>query len=191
MGKSNTYLTGKPWMKNLAPGDTYASLTVVAFVGLRKIGKHNRQTYLFHCVCGKEIELLGTDVYRERVKSCGCTHDLPFGHAAGNARFGSYKQQAKRRGLKFDLPKAEAFKLFLQNCHYCDSSPSNVSRRRDFNGEFRYSGIDRKNNVLGYSTENCVPCCKVCNWMKQKMSPEEFLSHCKRVVAHAGGPNNA
>ena len=189
MGKANTYLTGKPWMKTLTPGDAYTNLTVIRFVGMREVGQRKRQVYLFRCLCGKEVEFLGTDVYRERIKSCGCTHDLPRGHAAANYRLGSYRQQAKKRGLKFLLSKDEALKMFQQNCHYCNCPPSNISRRHDFNGEFRYNGIDRKDNAQGYTTENCVPCCRVCNWMKQKMSPKEFLAQCKKIVANYEAEN--
>jgi len=86
MGKSNTYLTGKPWMKELIPGDTYANLTVIRFVGLRIVGDSTRRkVYLFRCICGREVEFLGTDVYRERIKSCGCTHDCGYEESAFRA----------------------------------------------------------------------------------------------------------
>ena len=36
-------------------------------------------------------------------------------------------------------------------------------------------------NKKGYIIENCVPCCKRCNWMKSDMNKEEFISHIKDI----------
>jgi 5-methylcytosine-specific restriction endonuclease McrA len=37
-----------------------------------------------------------------------------------------------------------------------------------------HNGIDRKNNSLEYTLENCVPCCRQCNFAKQGLSEIEF-----------------
>jgi hypothetical protein len=184
MGKANTYLTGKPWMKTLTPGDAYTNLTVVRFVGMREVGQRKRQVYLFRCLCGKEVEFLGTDVYRERIKSCGCTHDCGYEESAFRAIRLAYSSNAVARGLGFNLTDEQLKTLFAGNCHYCGEPPSNLSRKkRKLNyAVFKYNGIDRVNNSVGYTIDNVVPCCRTCNWMKQKMSPEEFVSHCRRVV---------
>jgi hypothetical protein len=43
-------------------------------------------------------------------------------------------------------------------------------------GNYIYNGVDRVNNSLGYTKDNCKPCCKMCNKMKGTMSLEEFKS---------------
>jgi hypothetical protein len=48
-------------------------------------------------------------------------------------------------------------------------------------GYYLYNGIDRVDNTLGYSKENCVSCCKICNYMKQVLTLEEFYSHIRRI----------
>lgn len=53
------------------------------------------------------------------------------------------------------------------------------------NGVFIYSGIDRVDSAKSYNAENCVPCCKVCNYMKRSLSRSEFLSHIAMINAHA------
>ena len=33
-----------------------------------------------------------------------------------------------------------------------------------------------RNNLLGYTVENCLPCCQICNGAKSDMTYEEFMS---------------
>lgn len=42
-------------------------------------------------------------------------------------------------------------------------------------------GIDRVDNSVGYTKENSVPCCKLCNFMKKAMSRNDFLSRIKKI----------
>ena len=46
-----------------------------------------------------------------------------------------------------------------------------------------HSGVDRKNNSLGYLPSNVVACCTVCNHAKRDMTYEEFLSWIDRLLA--------
>ena len=87
----------------------------------------------------------------------------------------------------FNLTDEQLKVLFASDCCYCGEPPSNLSRKkRKLNyAVFKYNGIDRVDNDQGYSAGNVVPCCRTCNWMKQKMSPEGFITHCRRVVKFA------
>ena len=40
-----------------------------------------------------------------------------------------------------------------------------------------YNGIDRKNSNLGYSLENIVPCCFICNRGKSNMNYEDWKNY--------------
>ena len=42
-------------------------------------------------------------------------------------------------------------------------------------------GIDRKDNTLGYTLENSVPCCPTCNFAKRGLSVIEFIEWARRV----------
>jgi hypothetical protein len=53
--------------------------------------------------------------------------------------------------------------------------------RRGKPSEFRYQGMDRVEPKLGYVTGNVVPCCKTCNWAKQRMGLIEFRKWVTRV----------
>ena len=94
----------------------------------------------------------------------------------------SYKAGAKTRNLPFDLSRKDFEKLINQNCYYCGVPPS--ERTVSTNCKLICNGVDRTDNNLGYSIENCVPACKVCNVMKSSMSHQEFLDHCCQIAAN-------
>lgn len=50
-------------------GEKFADLTVIGLAGK---DKHNRQLWKCKCVCGNEIDVLPTYLFRGEVKSCGC-----------------------------------------------------------------------------------------------------------------------
>lgn len=52
------------------------------------------------------------------------------------------------------------------------------------NGAFTYNGIDRLNNDEGYTVENTVTCCSVCNRAKHTMGFEAFRAWIARVYTH-------
>jgi hypothetical protein len=58
----------------------------------------------------------------------------------------------------------------------------------EFNKEFGAGhNLDRKDSSLGYTKENCLVCCAVCNRMKLAQGYEEFLTHVARIMKHIGG----
>jgi len=46
------------------------------------------------------------------------------------------------------------------------------------------NGVDRVNNKIGYRVDNCVPCCSVCNIMKNTLGVADFLAHVQRIHQH-------
>jgi hypothetical protein len=62
----------------------------------------------------------------------------------------------------------EDFMVFtkVNKCHYCHGAvnwyPHTKLNGKEVPGSRSYK-LDRKDNKLGYSTENCVVCCKRCN----------------------------
>ena len=43
-------------------------------------------------------------------------------------------------------------------------------------------GIDRADNELGYTIENSVPCCTICNLMKRTLPKEVFIAQCEKIT---------
>lgn len=105
---------------------------------------------------------------------------LPKGHAARNKVVSYYKRCAKNRDLSFNLTNEEVYTFFTNDCHYCGAYPATVYKHKS--GNFVYNGIDRKDNDLGYTKENCVSCCKMCNLAKRDVSYEDFLKWIQKLV---------
>lgn len=99
---------------------------------------------------------------------------LDVGEASFNKLYSDYDKKGVERGYTFNFTKDEFRTLTKQNCHYCGKEPSNIMKNKIFNGSYTYSGIDRKDNSLGYTIENCVPCCKMCNISKHHHGYNEY-----------------
>lgn len=77
-------------------------------------------------------------------------------------KYNTYKSEANRRKISWELSKEHCNKLFKNNCYYCGIN----------NG---LNGIDRMNSKLSYNYDNCVSCCSECNKMKLTHSVEKFI----------------
>ena len=109
---------------------------------------------------------------------------LPNSNTSFNLLYSSYIKGAKRRSLEFKLSK-EIFREFTkQNCFYCGSPPNTTMRPNSAGGGYIYNGIDRKDSNIGYIIENCVSCCKTCNYAKLKMTDDDFINHVKKIYEY-------
>jgi hypothetical protein len=52
-------------------------------------------------------------------------------------------------------------------------------------GIYTYNGIDRVDNSKGYTPENTVPCCKICNKIKGTGDVQTFKQTLKNWVKQA------
>lgn len=93
----------------------------------------------------------------------------------GCNRYCEYKNNAKRRGINFDLTADQFKEIIAQPCHYCGGFSS------DYDENSRGNGIDRKDSTKGYVIENCVPCCSKCNFVKNTMPYADFIDYIKRI----------
>ena len=75
-----------------------------------------------------------------------------------------YKSGAKKRDLDFDLTFDQFMSFWQQDCSYCKRPIPTI-------------GIDRVDSNIGYSLENCVSCCSICNCMKLDHSLEEWQTN--------------
>ncbi len=153
----------------------FVKLTVIRRVENDKFGSVR---LLCECDCGKELVVFLRNLNTGSAKSCKTCRVKPE-QAATNQVFSIYKRGAKHRKLVFKLTR-EYFAVEIKKvCHYCGSSPLNLYRVKK--NTFVYNGLDRKDNSVGYTKENCVPCCKHCNRAKRNMSYEDFTSWLTRA----------
>ena len=168
-------------------GKKFWLMTVVEYVS-RKDG------YVFECECGKKSTYKLDRVKRGDVKSCGsCWRKgrpvLAGNEAAKRSVRVRYQMSAKKRGLEFSISEQEIFDLISRDCSYCGSPPS-TDMKLSAHPEFRYTGIDRVDNSVGYVSGNCVPCCTICNTSKLYHSEAEWKEWIKRVYTKQFGTFN-
>lgn len=94
--------------------------------------------------------------------------------------------ESKKKGLKSDLPFDRFLELIHRPCLYCGKENSNNYKYPYKYGttQYRYNGIDRLDSSLGYTVDNCVPCCGTCNKMKLRLSKDDFLTHIEDIHKH-------
>lgn len=170
------------------PGAVYNWLTVKRIYVTR--GKTHFDAT---CRCGNNCTVIARYVVLGKVKSCGCYRKTSeaytatrrrkgFGYSSFVNLYNSYRSNAKRRGLDFDLTKDEFHAVTQRPCSYCGQEPKQEHRlTKSAHGFYTYSGIDRIDNATGYVAENSVPCCGQCNKAKGTMSETEFLAWVSKV----------
>lgn len=85
-------------------------------------------------------------------------------------KYHSTIEQLEKRKKSLSITRDQFFKLLYEPCTYCGSK-ENI-------------GVDRSNNDIGYTYENCVACCSTCNYMKGELNMNDFLNHVKKIRAH-------
>lgn len=135
--------------------------------------KECRNTYLRQWKANKKdvIKEKGREYYlanADKLKKNAAAYDKTL-----RGKLAQYKCSAKKRGLSFDLD-IESFKTFWQKpCHWCGDEITTI-------------GVDRIDNTIGYTLENCAPCCSMCNYIKQEYQPQEWLAHMLKILKLQG-----
>lgn len=168
---------------------------------LESIGRDSegRDLWRMRCKCGKEKQVRYRDYVRGLSLSCGCyrlalskncrgKNRLPVGESARNQLMLIYQRNAVKHGREFALNRDTFLGLTSSNCHYCGQSPHQILNRSKYtgkgNGAYIYNGIDRINSDIGYLPDNCVSCCRMCNYAKNDMSYPDFINWLDRLVEH-------
>ena len=128
--------------------------------------KQNKEYRKKHHENNREYDLaMDKEWYKNNRKNC-LKRNKKYNHTL-KGKFITYKTGAKRKGLIFELTLDEFSKIISEPCYYC--------------GENGY-GIDRLDNSIGYLKINIVPCCSMCNYMKNNYTKNEFINQCIKIV---------
>lgn len=121
--------------------------------------------------CGHETVQRGIDLEKLSYREClKCKIDNRDANAT--TVYNRVKGNATKRSITFTLKLKEFMEIASKNCFYCNQEPI---QNHDYRPRSRpYNGLDRVNNSLGYSVENSVSCCSICNYAKHDLSVEEF-----------------
>jgi len=71
------------------------------------------------------------------------------------------------RNIPFNLSNEDIISIIEKPCIYC--------------GKQHSGGIDRVDSMKGYELDNVVPCCAICNRMKNNYTLEFFKNHIKKI----------
>jgi hypothetical protein len=136
-------------------------------------------------MCSKEFDCFMTKHNKESVK---CRHCQEIMHKQDDKRgdrgrvykkecleniktyMNQYIKGAKKRNIAFELSKEQFTRIVTKPCHYCN-----------YIKEGEANGIDRVDNNDGYSDDNCVACCRICNRMKHAYHLDFFLEKMKQI----------
>ncbi len=177
-------------------GKRVGDLTIEEYVYRKGRGKEGRWVWRCSCSCGEECYVRTVRLTREEPQQCckKCAdlnsskyRLLPDNMSLKNRIIRVYKRNASLRGYSFDLTPDEVIKLIQEKCHYCNSAPKvNKGDIPYFTKglEFPRNGIDRKDNTLGYTLKNAVPCCDNCNRGKLELSEADFLAWVETIYNH-------
>ena len=103
--------------------------------------------------------------YRESERG----RELAKGHSrkstrSVSGRFSGSRSRAIRGGKTWMLTKEEYRELLSKSCEYCSGPLPETS-----------TGLDRLDNKKGYSLDNVVPCCTLCNYARRdQFTPQEM-----------------
>jgi hypothetical protein len=104
-----------------------------------------------------------------------------------NYLFNNTKRGARVRGHEFNLTVEDFRNIIIKDCHYCGEKPQRstnkamITRGHINEPPFYYNGIDRIDSKIGYHPHNCVPCCNVCNYMKNTLTNDIFLEKIEKI----------
>jgi hypothetical protein len=175
-------------------GQRFGRLVVIELIRVKN--KNNNKSMAYWkclCDCGNYKTTAARTLKCGQALSCGClrkerlleANSKSFGESSFNEVYSSYRGSAKKRGLEFNLTKEDVRILINNRCFYCGRESSNLQKSSSNNGDYLYNGIDRVNNYLGYTLDNVVSCCYMCNWSKREKTKVEFLLWIKDVYEYS------
>jgi hypothetical protein len=160
-------------------GQKYNKLTCICPTGDRK---ESSVVWKCQCDCGNICYKPADVILDGRTTSCGCNRRSKSKYGVGFWKvFSSYIDRCKKRDIEFGLTEDEFYNLTQQKCFYCSTTPKQVSAKYT---DFIYNGIDRTDNLRGYTIDNCVTCCRRCNAAKSDMTLGEFREWIRSVYTN-------
>lgn len=171
-------MTKRHWAFKDISGQIFGRLTVVNQLP-KGYGDTTKAMWECNCSCGNKTISSGVDLRLGQSTSCGCLR---------REKTSILKRKEPYRWIYNGLVKRchdlrrecnlsfEEFLSFTKvgKCSYCQSPIDWVEHR--CNRESSAYHLDRKDSFKGYTKDNCVVCCSVCNWVKSDIfSHSEML----------------
>lgn len=170
----------------ITKGDVFSSLTVISDDYEERSWKNGaksptkRRFYTCRCSCGSIGKFHASALHCGRAVSCAtCAYKT---RPQSTQRYSDmerlFRLSIHKRGKENTLTVEQFGEIVSKNCVYCNSPPP----LRSYVGREMYAnGVDRVNSSLGYTVDNCVPCCMRCNYMKSDMNLPDFLDQIEKI----------
>ena len=184
--KATSFKAGKGCCKKCYPrsskvrtikvGQVFSYLTVIGF-------DPNKYDHIIcKCDCGQIISKHIYSVFYGNTQSCGCLRIKNKNRINQGYKYvlATYKCSAKKNKREFTLTENQFMSIIKSNCFYCGANLSNSTNHIVKN--LHYNGIDRIDSSKGYTIDNTVSCCKMCNIAKHNHSQQDFLDMCRRIA---------
>lgn len=139
--------------------------------------KNKIKTFMFKCImCEDFIFPQNSHLKNHSGKCKKCAQKKrPYEHILNELIHTCNKKNKNEVAINYE----EFIKIIKDSkCHYCDKTLIFNLHTRDENSNYvsRAYQLDRKDNSLGYTKENVVPCCWNCNRIKSNIySYEDFM----------------
>lgn len=163
----------------IEPGQIFGELVVRK---IKRGAKNIHPLALCDCRCGNSRMARLSDLRRGKTLSCApCALRAGWRKRPRNSpderwlleAEGTYRSNAKRKAVAFNLSREQVRGFLKASCHYC--------------GELRAGGIDRLNGGP-YEMGNVVSCCSRCNYAKGEMREDEFIALVAKIHGYRFGP---
>lgn len=149
------------------------------------------------CDCGATKVARGYNLREGSTKSCGCLsvevgnggHFNPNRNDALLRRVCRRQLDAARDRQSCDLTYEEVKEIIFRPCRYCGKVGTRVQKdiqngKKISELEVYYNGLDRLDSSVGYTKQNTVACCWICNRAKGTISEVDFKSHISKMYNH-------
>ena len=158
---------------------TKGVLTCTSDLGIQQVnGKYKHLIEVVCSRCGSKSIVRADKIASKNYTPQSCTHcvkslqkEIANNKYLNSRHFRKRKfsilGNAKNRGIKIELSDSEIDTLLNSNCYYC--------------GKEKADGIDRVDSSKDYTPDNVVPCCGICNRMKNKYSLDLFLEQINKI----------
>ena len=149
------------------------------------LAENKNTIYQICCNCGMDFEkfMTGHNCPSKKCKICQEKQNIQDQKRKDRVRnyknenlknlkkyFKQYISGALKRNYAMDLQFDDFEELVKKPCYYCD-----------YKIDDEINGIDRVDNTKGYTKENCVPCCEICNRIKLIYHPLFFIEKCQII----------
>jgi hypothetical protein len=168
-------------------------------VAIRRVYRKKASYWECLCDCGKTTLVRRDHLVQGHSQSCGCLQIEKTinrcwkGHEEISGKYWyDLNRNAKFRLVDFEITIDEAWKIFLfqnRRCYFTGDLLCFAKGKSD--SKCQTASLDRLDNKLGYTKENCRWVHKSVNRLKNDFALEEFLALCSKVSEYEKTKNSS